>query len=453
MNISFENPDKVNGVLKIVIEKEDYQPEVDKSLKEYRKNANVPGFRKGQAPMGLIKRQVGTQVKLDVVNKMLGDKLNDYIVENKIKMLGSPLPNEAQKEQDLESDGPFEFIFDIAVAPEMDVKLTDADEIDYYKIDVDDKLVDDQVEMFRSRMGHYDKVEEYDETTNDMLKGDLRELGEDGNAKEDGIVVEGASLMPQYIKVEEQKELFKGVKLGSVVTFNPKKAYPDSEAEITSLLKIDKDKAAELTSDFTFLVTEISHFAKADINQELFDGIYGEGTVKSEEEFRGEIKKGIETQLENDEDYKFLLDVRKYAEEKAGEVTFPEKLLRRIVEANNKDNKEITDEGFSESIKMLKWQLIRDQLLTANDVKIDSDDLRNMAKKVTRVQFAQYGMSNVPDEYIEQYSENLLKDKDSVDRLAERALDGKLTAALKKVVKLNEKTVSLDDFNKMMEEK
>ena len=267
MNISFENPDKVNGVLTLTIEKDDYQAEVDKTLKDYRKKANVPGFRVGQAPIGLIKRQFGASVKADVVNKLIGKNLNDYIKDNNIDMLGEPLANANQVPQDLEADGPYTFIFDIAVAPEFKIELTADDSIDYYDIDVDDKLVSQQVEMFQSRAGHYDKVEEYDGSQNDMLKGDLRELDADGNAKEDGIVVEAAVLMPEYIKVDDQRALFDGAKLGSVITFNPKKAYPESNAEIKSLLKIDDAKAEELTSDFTFLVTEISRYTKAEVNQ------------------------------------------------------------------------------------------------------------------------------------------------------------------------------------------
>ena len=337
MNISFENPDKINGVLKITIEKDDYQGEVDKTLKNYRKQANIPGFRKGQAPIGMIKRQFGMQVKMDVINKILGDKLNGYIIDNKIAMLGNPLPNEAQVEQDLEKDGPFEFIFDIAVAPEINVEINGNDEIDHYSIDVDDKLVDQQVDMFRSRAGHYDKVEEYDAAQNDMLKGDLRELDADGNAKEDGIVVEQAVLMPEYIKVEDQKSLFDGSKLGSVITFNPKKAYPESNAEIKSLLKISDEQAESLTSDFTFLVTEISRFAKAEVNQELFDQVFGEGNVTDEADFRQKVADSIKVQFANDEEFKFMLDVRKYAEDKVGEVAFPDELLKRVMKSNNQD--------------------------------------------------------------------------------------------------------------------
>ena len=454
MNISFENPDKVNGVLTLTIEKDDYQAEVDKTLKDYRKKANVPGFRVGQAPIGLIKRQFGASVKADVVNKLIGKNLNDYIKDNNIDMLGEPLANANQVPQDLEADGPYTFIFDIAVAPEFKIELTADDSIDYYDIDVDDKLVSQQVEMFQSRAGHYDKVEEYDGSQNDMLKGDLRELDADGNAKEDGIVVEAAVLMPEYIKVDDQRALFDGAKLGSVITFNPKKAYPESNAEIKSLLKIDDAKAEELTSDFTFLVTEISRYTKAEVNQELFDQIYGKDNVKDEADFRQKIAEGIKNQLKSDTDYKFLLDVRAYAENKVGELTFPNELLKRIMLNNNQEKGEaFVNEHFDASIKELKWSLIKNQLVKAAEIKIDDADVKAVAVEAARIQFAQYGMTNVPEEYLEKYANDMLKDKNYIDNLVERAIDVKLADAVKKVVKLNQKTISLDDFNKMMQEK
>ena len=454
MNISFENPDKVNGVLTLTIEKDDYQAEVDKTLKDYRKKANVPGFRVGQAPIGLIKRQFGASVKADVVNKLIGKNLNDYIKDNNIDMVGEPLANANQVPQDLEADGPYTFIFDIAVAPEFKIELTADDSIDYYDIDVDDKLVSQQVEMFQSRAGHYDKVEEYDGSQNDMLKGDLRELDADGNAKEDGIVVEAAVLMPEYIKVDDQRALFDGAKLGSVITFNPKKAYPESNAEIKSLLKIDDAKAEELTSDFTFLVTEISRYTKAEVNQELFDQIYGKDNVKDEADFRQKIAEGIKNQLKSDTDYKFLLDVRAYAENKVGELTFPNELLKRIMLNNNQEKGEaFVNEHFDASIKELKWSLIKNQLVKAAEIKIEDADVKAVAVEAARIQFAQYGMNNVPEEYLEKYANDMLKDKNYIDNLVERAIDVKLADAVKKVVKLNQKTISLDDFNKMMQEK
>lgn len=454
MNISFENPDKINGLMTLTFEKDDYQAEVDKQLKDYRKRANVPGFRPGQTPMGLIKRQFGTSVKMDVVNKLLGEKLYEYVRENKIQMLGDPLPSDKQTQIDPEKDETMTFVFDIAVAPEFKAELTANDTVDYYDIDVDDKLVDQQVEMFRSRSGHYDKADAYDPAQNDMLKGDLRELGADGNAKEDGVAVEGAVMMPEYIKVDEQKALFDGAKPGSVITFNPKKAYPEGEAEISSLLKIDKEKVAEMDSDFTYLVTEVSRFVKGELNQELFDQVFGKDTVKDEAGFRQKIAEGIKGQLATDSDYKFLLDVRAYTEQQVGELQFPDALLKRIMLNNNKEKgEEFVEKNYEASIKELKWHLIKEQLVAAAEIKVDDKDLKEVAKAATRAQFAQYGMGNVPDEYIEKYADEMLKDRKNIDSLVDRAIDVKLTAKLKTVVKLNKKSVSLDDFNKMMQEK
>ncbi len=454
MNVSFEISDKVNGVLTMTIEKEDYQADVEKTLKDYRKKANVPGFRPGNAPMGMIKRQYGDAVKLDVINKLVGEKLYGYIQENKIKMLGEPLPNAAQKEQDLKNDETMTFVFDIAVAPEFKAELTDKDSVDYYDIAVDDKLVDQQVEMYASRTGHYDKADEYDATKNDMLKGDLRELDADGNAKEDGVVVEAAVMMPEYIKVEDQKKLFEGAKPGSVITFNPKKAYPENNAEIASLLKIEKEKAEEMTSDFTYLVTEVSRFVKGEVNQQLFDSVFGEGNVKDEAEFRQKIADGIKGQLSSEADYKFLLDVRAYMENKIGAVQYPDALMKRIMLNNNKDkDAKFVDDNYEASIKELTWHLIKEQLVAANEIKIEDADVKAVAKDMARMQFAQYGMNNVPDEYLENYAESMLKDRKNIDNLVDRAVDVKLIAALKGVVKLNTKTMTLDEFNKMMSEK
>jgi len=454
MNITFEAPDKVNGLMTITLEQADYQGEVDKQLKDYRKRAQVPGFRPGQVPMGMIKRQYGTAVKADVVNKLLGEKLYAYVQENKIQMLGEPLANESQEPQDLEKDDTLTFKFDIAVAPEFKAELTDKDTVAYYHITVDDKLIDQQVEMYQSRGGHYDKVESYDAEQRDMLKGDLRELDADGNVKEGGIEVADAVLMPQYIKVDDQKKLFDGSKLGDIITWNPRQAYPESDVEVSGLLKIEKDQVGEHTGDFTFQITEISRFVKADLNQELFDQVFGKGNVKSEQEFRQKIADQMGQQFSVDSDYKFLLDVRAYMEQKVGKLEYPEALLKRVMLQNNKDKGEdFVEKNFDASIKELGWHLIKEQLVAANNIKVDDNDLKAVAKEVARAQFAQYGMSNVPDEYLDNYAQDMLKKRENTEGLVDRAVDVKLTAALKQVVKLDEKNISLEDFQKMLNEK
>jgi trigger factor len=453
MNIQFENPDKVNGLMTLTIEKSDYEQKVEKILKDYRKRAQVPGFRPGQAPMSMIKRQYGMSAKVDEVNRLLGEKLYEYVRENKIQMLGEPLPNEEkQKPLDFESDGPFEFVFDIAVAPEFKAELTGRDKIDYYNIEVDDKLIDQQVQMYQSRGGQYEKAETYQ--SRDMLKGDLRELDEKGNTKEGGITVESAVMMPEYIKVEDQKKLFDGAKLGDIITFNPKKAYPDNDSEVAALLKLKKEEVADLTADFSYQITEISRFAPAAVDQKLFDQVFGEGAVKDEKEFRQKIADSLKPQLLIDSDYKFLQDVRAHMEKKVGKLEFPDALLKRIMLNNNKDKgADFVEKNYEQSIVELKWHLIKEQLVAAQEIKVDDADLKNVAKEAARAQFAQYGMSNVPDEYLDNYAAEMLKKRENVDGLVDRAVDIKLTEALKKVVKLNEKSISLDDFNKLMQGK
>ncbi len=449
MKISFENPDKVNGLLTLTVETADFQERVEKTLKNYRKKANVPGFRPGMVPMGMIKKQFGEAVKAEEINKLIGEEIYKYINDNKIKMLGEPLASETQEPVDLSKDAPYEFKFDIAVAPEFKVSLTGRDKIDYYTIKVDDDLVNRQIDMFASRAGHYDKVEEYQ--ANDMLKGDLRELDENGNTKEGGITVEAAVLMPEYIKAEDQKKLFENAKLGDIITFNPKKAYPESDVEVSSLLKVTKEEAANITADFSYQITEISRFVKAEINQELFDSVYGKDEVKDEESFRKKIAEGLSAQLVNDGDYKFLVDLRKHLEDKVGALTFPDALLKRIMLNNNKERGEkFVEENYEQSIKELTWHLIREQLVEANGIKIDDNDIRETAKEAARAQFAQYGMTNIPEEYIDNYANDMMKKKEYVDSLVDRSIDRKLTATLKNVVKLVQKEATLDEFNEMM---
>lgn len=449
MKISFENPDKVNGLLTLTVETADFQERVEKTLKNYRKKANVPGFRPGMVPMGMIKKQFGEAVKAEEINKLIGEEIYKYINDNKIKMLGEPLASETQEPVDLSKDALYEFKFDIAVAPEFKVSLTGRDKIDYYTIKVDDELVNRQIDMFASRAGHYDKVEEYQ--ANDMLKGDLRELDENGNAKEGGITVEAAVLMPEYIKAEDQKKLFENAKLGDIITFNPKKAYPESDVEVSSLLKVTKEEAANITADFSYQITEISRFVKAEINQELFDSVYGKDEVKDEESFRKKIAEGLSAQLVNDGDYKFLVDLRKHLEDKVGALAFPDALLKRIMLNNNKERGEkFVEENYEQSIKELTWHLIREQLVEANGIKIDDNDIRETAKEAARAQFAQYGMTNIPEEYIDNYANDMMKKKEYVDSLVDRSIDRKLTATLKNVVKLVQKEATLDEFNEMM---
>ena len=445
MNITFENADKVNGLMTITVEENDFKEAVEKTLKDYRKKANVPGFRPGQVPMGMIKRMYGTAVKMDAINRVVGQEMYKYVKDNNIQMLGEPLPHEGNEAVDIEKPAPYTFQFDLAVAPEINVKLSGHDKIDYLTIDVDDKLIDQQVRMYASRGGSYQKADDYQD--NDMLKGDLRELD-----KENGIELSEALVMPTYIKDEDQKKLFEGSKLGDIITFNPRKAY-QSDAELASLLKVDKADLGFHTGDFTYQITEISRFTPAEVNQELFDQVYGKDAVKDEKEFRERVAEEIKAQLQQNSDWKFLQDLRAHCEKKAGKLTWPDELLKRIMKQNNQDKgDDYVEKNYEGSVKELTWHLIKEQLVSANDIKISDDEVKAAAREAARAQFAQYGMSNVPDEYLDNYAQDMLKKEENVQGFVDRAIDQKLIEVMKNVVKLNEKTVLLDEFNKAMAE-
>lgn len=449
MNISFENPDKINGLMTITVEEADYKDTVEKTLKDYRKRANIPGFRPGMVPMGLIKRQFGESAKADAINKFIGEQLYKYIKDNQIQMLGDPLPDEKQEPVDLKKEPPYVFKFDVAVAPEFKCELTGRDKIDYYDIKVDDALINEQVNMLAAQMGHYAKVDEYQE--GDTLKGDLRQLDDKGQTLEGGLTVEGVVEMPQYLHDDDQKALFNNAKPGDVITFNPRKAYTGNDAAMAALLKVEQADLGKYTGDFSFQVTEITRFENHEINQELFDKVFGKDACKDEKEFREKIAEGLKPQMEQNADYKFLKDVRTHCEKKVGKLEYPDALLKRIMLANNKDKDEAyVDKNYEPAVKQLTWHLIKEQLVKANNIKVEDADLKAAAKNAARAQFAQYGMSNVPDEYVDHYADEMLKKEATVQDLLDQAVDAKLTTALKNVVKLNHKEVTLEEFRKLL---
>ena len=451
MNVSFQNIDKVSALLTVKLEKADYQEKVDKSLKTFRQKAQIPGFRKGMVPMSLVKKMYGKSVVAEEVNKLLSEKVYDYIKSNNINMLGEPMPNEEKQQViDFDTMEDFEFVFDIALAPEFKAEVSSSDKVDYYTIEVTDAMVDNQVKAYTQRNGKYEQVAAYED--NDMLKGLIAELDENGNTKEGGIQVEGAVLMPSYMKNDEQKAIFANAKVNDVLVFNPNTAYDGHAAEIASLLKIEKEAAAEVKSDFSFQVEEITRFVSGELNQEIFDQVFGEGVVKTEEEFRAKVKEVIANQFVADTDYKFLIDARKMLMEKVGKLEFPDALLKRIMRMNNQDKDEkFVEDNYDKSIEELTWHLIKEQLVKANDIKVEQEDVVNMAKEATRAQFAQYGMMSVPEDLLENYAKEMLKKKESVEGLVNRVVETKLASALKSQVTLENKTISAEEFNKMFE--
>ena len=451
MNVSFQNIDKVSALLTVKLEKADYQEKVDKSLKTFRQKAQIPGFRKGMVPMSLVKKMYGKSVVAEEVNKLLSEKVYDYIKSNNINMLGEPMPNEEKQQViDFDTMDDFEFVFDIALAPEFKAEVSSSYKVYYYTIEVTDAMVDNQVKAYTQRNGKYEQVAAYED--NDMLKGLIAELDENGNTKEGGIQVEGAVLMPSYMKNDEQKAIFANAKVNDVLVFNPNTAYDGHAAEIASLLKIEKEAAAEVKSDFSFQVEEITRFVSGELNQEIFDQVFGEGVVKTEEEFRAKIKESIAEQLVADSDYKFLIDARKMLMEKVGKLEFPDALLKRVMLLNNREKgEEFVAENYDKSIEELTWHLIKEQLVKDNEIKVEQEDVIKMAKEATKGQFAQYGMMTVPEDILENYAQEMLKKKENVDGLVGRVVEAKLATALKAKVTLNNKTVPMEEFNKMFE--
>lgn len=448
MNVEKVIIDAVNAQIKITLEKADYQESVNKTLRSYRQKAQIPGFRPGMAPMSLIKKMYEKGVTADELNKTLSDSLFNYIKDNNLNILGEPLPSESQVAQDLDGEGPFEFIFDIALAPELNYTLNKKDSIPYYNIIVTDEMVDSQVKAYASRGGRYEKVEDFQ--MGDSIKGNLVEISE----AEDAVKVEDALMLPSFFKNEDEKAKFNGAKVGDVITYNPHKANDGNEAELASLLRLPKDVAKDVTSDFTFEIKEINRFVEGELNQELFDQIYGEGVVDSVEAFRAKVKEDITSQFAPESDYRFMVDAEEKLVNKLKDVVFPEAFLKRwLLVADNKKTAESIDADMPKMIEELKWHLMKEDIIKKNDIKIEAEDVMAMAKTITKAQFAQYGMANVPEELLEQYAGEMMKKPEQARNLQDQAMSQKVAEFLKGAVKLNVKEISTEDFNKLYEKK
>lgn len=451
MNVSHKNNDAVSGVITVEIVKADYADQVDKSLRRFRQKADVPGFRKGMVPLGMIKKMYGKHVLVDEVNKLVSENLFSYIRENKLNILGEPLPNETeQKELNFDTNEDFEFLFDVAFAPEISIELNKKTKVPFYQVAIEDDMVEKQIESYRQHFGSYEEVQDVEEK--DMLKGTVAQL-EDNLPKEGGIIVEEAVLMPMYLKDEAEKAKFMDASLNSVVVFNPFKTYEGAEAEIAAFLKIDKEQVAETDTDFSFEIKEITRHKEAEINQELFDRVFEEGTVTNEEEFRAKIREVLAEQFAPQADYKFMSDIKEVLLKKAGEVAFDDMFLKRwLLVANEKNTPEKIEDEYPQIIEDLKYHLVKENLIAKNEIKVEEDDINAFARRVAKSQFAQYGMLSVPDDILDNYAKDMLKNQETVKNIFDRALEEKLGSWLKEHVKLDTKEVTMDEFNKLFEE-
>lgn len=432
----------LQAVLTLTIEPADYQDAVQKELKQIRQKANIPGFRPGMVPVGLVKKMYGKGVLAEVLNKTVGEQLSKYIEENKLQVLGDPLPNnELTPEMDLDNQDTFTFAFDFAVAPEFDAKLNGHNKLTQYVITVTDEMVDNQVKSYAERFGEYTEAEEV--KSGDVLKGLLTEQ------KENGIVKENAMMNPEYMQDKEQAKLFENAKKGDVITFNPTKAY-GNETEVASMLGLKKEEIAGLDSDFTFEIQTISRHEAAAIDGELFAKVYGENTIKDEAEFRAKVKAEIEQNMQEDAKYKFGLDAKEAIMKKMEKVAFPDDFLKRwVLATNEKMTQEELDKDYPKMLDELKWHLAKDQLMKEHKIDVQKEDVEAYAKEVARMQFMQYGLMHIEDQYLTSYAQEMLKKEDQLRGIVERVAENKIYEALKGVVKVEEQAISQEDFGKL----
>ncbi len=449
MNIERQNIDEVNVVLTINIAKSDYQDKMAQTLKDYRKKANVPGFRPGMVPTSLLKKMYGKAILVDEVNKAVSDGLYNYIKDNKMEVLGEPLPSKDQPENDFSDENDYTFKFDVALAPEFNISLTAKDKMKFYEITPDEKMIEGQIKSYTGRFGTYEQVDVVE--ADDMVKGNIVEMS-GKKEKEDGVKVENAVLTAAYMKDEKIKKQFIGAKKGDSIVFNPSKAYDGNEAELASLLRIKKEDVNGFSSDVKITIEGITRYKEAEINQELFDKAFGKDAVKSEEEFKAKITDGLKENLAVESQFKFADDVKALIAKKMDKLTFPVDFLKRwVLETNEKMTAEELDKNFDQMLSDLKWQLAKDKIAKENEVKIEQADIENYAKKVAKMQFAQYGMMNTPEDILENYSKDMLKNKDTAHNIFERVSEEKVIEAVKNKVAVENKSVTIEEFNKLFE--
>ncbi len=450
MNISKTNIDELNAVIKLTIEKSDYDATVNETLKDYRKKANMPGFRKGMVPAGLIKKMYGKAILAEEINKILSKELNRYISEENLQILGEPLPNETeQKPIDFDHDENFEFVFDLGFLPAIVIDFKKLGKLPLYEITIDEEMINNQVEAFQNRFGNY--VDAEVSTGKDNLIGSLKQLDEKGAVLESGIQVEEAQVSIQMVKTKKLKSVFLGKKAGDIIKFNPAKAFDDKHY-LKQLLKIEEAEAESLTSDFELTVSKVNTFVPAELNEEMFKKSLGEvADVTTLEQFKEKIAEDLKENLRYSTEYRFLVDTKE-ALTKYVSMKLPVEFLKRwLVYSNEKITREQVDEEFDLFVKDLEWTLIKSRLAKDNGLKVNEADVVALAKETALMQFRQYGMFNVPDEYLDNYAKSILKNEEERRHLVEKKSEGMVLEFIKNNADLEVKAVTQKAFDDLFE--
>lgn len=449
MNITKNQIDNLNATIKIELGKEDYAGRVEKALKDYQKKVVVNGFRPGKTPMGMVKSMYGKTILVDEINKVLGETLSNYIKENDLQILGEPLPNETeQKELNLD-DEKFEFLYDIALSPEVNAKMSKREKVPFYIIKVDEDMIDKQIESVCKNNGNMVPVDVIEGS--EYLKGELIELDENGNAKEGGIKNEDASMSVFHMKDEEAVEAFKGKKVGEEVKFNAVKAFPN-KTDFAAMLGVSKDDAEQAGENYCFIIKEIKRYIDAEVNEELFTKLYGEGIVKDVADFRARVKADIENQLKGHSEYRFTIDAREKLIKKNEDVVLPEAFLKRwIVAVNEKMTPQEVEKDFDGYRDEFKWQLVKSAIVKEFGVKVEAEDMKKEARQIAAAQLQQYGLYGLTDEQLDGFAAKLLEDEKQRQHLYEKALDNRIFEVIRENMKLEEQEISMADFEKLFQ--
>ncbi len=447
MEITRDNIDALNAKLTVKVVEGDYKPAVNAALKDYRKNMTLPGFRPGNVPMTVVKKRVGKAVLAEEINKLLSESLHNYITENKLEVLGQPMPVESDVEEgDWDNPTEFTFNYEMGLAPEIEVKLDKVKET-YYSIKVDDKMVDEEVNNLARRFGSLSEPEKSEDS--DMLMGTFIQLTPEGEILEGGILNDG-TVSIEFVEDKKTKKALVGLEKGAEVDLDPNKVSRDHE-DLGRMLGISHDEVHDLSEgNFRFRVNEIRRLAPSEINQELFDKAFGEGNVEDEAGFRARIAENIENALKRDQDWYFKNQLSENLIEHFNP-ELPDAFLKRWIKATNE--KPLTDEqldteypGYAKSVK---WQLIEERIARANDVKVEYPEMLDHVKANLAGQYAQYGLP-LDEETLEKYAANALSNKEEVQRIFELIREEKVIASAKELIKLKEKSVSIDEFKKLV---
>lgn len=452
MNVSLDKKDDLNAVLTVELQPEDYKPKVEENLKSYRKRANIPGFRPGMAPMGMIRKMAGTSILADEINKLASSALYDYLKENKIDILGQPLNSEAKdSELDFENGENFVLHFDLGLTPEFEIKFSKKNKLTRYVINVDDKEVDKEIENLSKRYGSLEVVEKTEEDK-DSLSGTLTELDGKGNTLEGGVEGKTTTVLLEMIKDKKTRTALLGKKIGDEVDVDVFKLFNDNENVMTSTLGLPAEGIKDLNKKFRFNITEVKRFNPSPIDQSLFDKVFGEGEIETEEIFREKIKENLENYYRSETEHHVNHEVQHLIQDKH-DFELPDEFLKRWLQQSYPDTytEESTDEQYAKEANGLRVQLVKEKLLEDNNVELTSDEINQTSLGYTANMLRQYGMQNPDFDTVREFEQRNKGDENYMRQVRDIAVTNRVTEIIKDMIKIEEKEVTADKFYEILQ--